>query len=424
MKKITIYLLLCVASIFLFTNCGTTNSKKTYNVIISASPDSGGTVSPQSGIYDEGTVLNIKAMPNSGWKFDHWSGDYQGTNSTATVTVTKMMNIVANFSRKGNGAFAGGDGSETNPYKVSTIKQLQKANLFSSAHFIQINDIDASSTKMWNDGKGFIPIGVTKVGFTGSYNGQGYKISNLYINRPTGRPIGLFGKIGKDAVVKNVHLVDADITGDINVGGLTGVLNGGLITLVSVSGTIKAGIHSGGIAGMIRRGTISKSYNIATIVGIKTSDQKGGECGGISGWATEQAKIIDTYNGGNIKKCHWNAAGILAGISGKTLQSFTIKNTYNFGMVHSSGAPNKNGGIIGRIPKGLNITLKNNYYDGQTTGSMVKSNIVKNGAFPTSKMMQKATFVGFDFGGTWAIDEGSSYPYLQSNKQNPLPGTK
>ena len=90
-------------------------------------------------------------------------------------------------------AFAGGDGSQSNPYQVSTLPELNQVRNYLNAHFIQINDIDVSSTSTWNNGQGFNPIGESGAPFSGSYDGQGYSITGLFINRLT-TDIGLFAR--------------------------------------------------------------------------------------------------------------------------------------------------------------------------------------------------------------------------------------
>ncbi|MDG5768249.1 hypothetical protein QA596_12355 [Balneolales bacterium ANBcel1] len=83
-------------------------------------------------------------------------------------------------------------------------------------HFIQIADINASETADWNDGKGFIPVWLA-----GSFDGGGYVISDLYINRPDGCCVGLFGSAYM-AKIANIGLVDVHIVGRESVGGIAG----------------------------------------------------------------------------------------------------------------------------------------------------------------------------------------------------------
>ena len=64
---------------------------------LSVTVDGKGTVSPSSGSYPSGTTVTITAMPSSGWKFDHWSGDASGTDPTITVTMDGNKVITAHF---------------------------------------------------------------------------------------------------------------------------------------------------------------------------------------------------------------------------------------------------------------------------------------------------------------------------------------
>ena len=96
-----------------------------------------------------------------------------------------------------------GDGSEGSPYEIATLDNLywltqQEGNsdgtgLYWSRNYIQTADIDASSTNTWDGGAGFLPIGVNGNGFSGSYDGLGYIIDGLVINRPTTTGVGFIG---------------------------------------------------------------------------------------------------------------------------------------------------------------------------------------------------------------------------------------
>ena len=70
-----------------------------YSLIIS---DNGqGSTNPENGVntYQQGQSVSITAYPSSGWQFANWSGDISGTNSTTAVTMSRNMNITANFTR-------------------------------------------------------------------------------------------------------------------------------------------------------------------------------------------------------------------------------------------------------------------------------------------------------------------------------------
>jgi len=103
-------------------------------------------------------------------------------------------------------------------------------------HYILSKDLDsttagymelASETANW--GKGWEPIGTSDDPFTGSFNGLGYEIRDLFINRPDENYVGLFGLVDGEGVMENVVAVNATVTGKQHVGCLVGI-NGGTVT--------------------------------------------------------------------------------------------------------------------------------------------------------------------------------------------------
>lgn len=118
---------------------------------------------------------------------------------------------------------------------------------------------------LWADGTGFDPIGsasgenynITHESFTGSFDGQGHTISNLYIYRDvswtdtTGYYIGLFATIGNGGTVENLHLADVDITSTNgnDVGALAGGL-AGTATNISATGSVTGHSRVGGLVGV------------------------------------------------------------------------------------------------------------------------------------------------------------------------------
>ena len=103
---------------------------------------------------------------------------------------------------------------------ISNVTELQNMNLNLAGHYYLTGNIDASDTINWNGGAGFVPIGphTTEYGlanrFIGTFDGCGYKITNLFINRGSGWNVSLFGCISSPAVIANVTLENVSITGD------------------------------------------------------------------------------------------------------------------------------------------------------------------------------------------------------------------
>lgn len=87
-----------------------------------------------------------------------------------------------------NGMFAGGVGTEDNPYLIEDIEDLSAIRNNLGAYYRLISNINMNIYP-YNEGAGWDPID----GFYGTLDGDGYIISNLYINRPDRDGVGLFG---------------------------------------------------------------------------------------------------------------------------------------------------------------------------------------------------------------------------------------
>ena len=59
----------------------------------------GGTTSPAPGsyFYAEGKKITVTAIPDQGYEFDHWEGDYAGTNESQLVTMSGNIHMQAHF---------------------------------------------------------------------------------------------------------------------------------------------------------------------------------------------------------------------------------------------------------------------------------------------------------------------------------------
>ncbi len=74
-----------------------------YSLTVVISPDGGGTVAkdPSQAPYRSGTVVNITATANPGYRFVNWTGDVANPNSaTTTVTMDGNKTVTANFIRQ------------------------------------------------------------------------------------------------------------------------------------------------------------------------------------------------------------------------------------------------------------------------------------------------------------------------------------
>lgn len=126
--------------------------------------------------------------------------------------------------------------------------------------------------------------------FDALFDGQGHKIENLRMDLPNGHipddgsamGTGLFGEVGENGVIRDLHLVNAEITGEDYTGGLAGVFSGQLLNC-TVQGRVKGRNEVGGMIGAI---TMAGDQNIE-IIGCSADTQVTGSSnvGGFAGTA-------------------------------------------------------------------------------------------------------------------------------------------
>ena len=292
-----------------------------------------------------------------------------------------------------------GDGSEENPYQIDTLAHLKWLSFYDSEwedkFFIQTSDINATETKTWANGYGFRPIGPHSGAFKGNYDGQGFQIRNLFIYRPSeSRSAGLFSRV-LHSDLKNIRILDANITGNHYAGGIAGNSNNVTIENSSFEGAIK-GAQVGGLIGRNESSQIIGSFSHGSVYSNEVW------AGGIAGYS-EESKIINCYSHANID------GGSPGGLVGRNTGNSLILYSYSKGEV---GAGMKGGGLV-NVNGG---TITNSFWDINSSG---RSNNPGSGAVgkSTAEMMDPSTFLnaGWDFnqtGGTWKMIAGQTYPHL------------
>ena len=145
---------------------------------------------------------------------------------------------------------------------------------------------------------GWLPIGDETNTFAAVFDGNTHTISNLAIRRDQ-TYIGLFGRMGPGAAIRNLGLVDnlADYTGsstsDIFIGGLVGE-SSGLITASYATGAVAGGVGDDSVGGLVGRqaeGSIAESYATTCAVAGRVGDDS---VGGLVGHQTE-GSITESY---------------------------------------------------------------------------------------------------------------------------------
>ena len=228
------------------------------------------------------------------------------------------------------------------------------------------NDIDASATSGWNGGAGFEPVGPAGTPFTGTLDGKGFTISDLFINRPLEDNVGLFGVIHTGATLTDVVLVDVDITGDDYVGGLIGYDYG---TSTTISGCHTTGSVTGSddsvgglIGGEASTGlSISESYSTATITAGAGGSYIGGFIGNVAGSGT----IDKCYATGNVTSGGFRLGGFIGQLYAI---SMAISKCYAEGDVESTFPVDDVGGFVGYVRETTLVTINDSYARGSATG--------------------------------------------------------
>jgi len=256
------------------------------------------------------------------------------------------------------------------PSTINTVCDLQNIGFNAASlagDYVLGNDIDASDTVNWNNGTGFVPIGnCANSYFTGSINGQGYKISNLTSSYPIAigtLNIGLFACIGSTGLVRDLGLTSINYsalyTGAIVVGGIAAQSYSGAIINSYVTGSVTAqgaqyGSHVGGLVGFSDATNIVDSYFSGKIA---NNSDSGGETGGLTG-----------FNGGTISRSH--ALGSVTGPAAGVHTTGGLVGT-NQGIITLSYAINKvvgsyaTGGLVGAQFFG---SIKDSYAEGAVNG--------------------------------------------------------
>jgi len=172
-----------------------------------------------------------------------------------------------------------GEGSQADPFAIATFDDLLWTSLNTDTWgdwFIQTADIDASWSQVRGVLLGFIPIGSEEIPFTGNYNGMGFIIDSLYVYADTAQYRGLFGYTS-GAVIGDVHLQNADVTGQSDIGILAGcVTDYTEVSGCSATGVIHGGDRSGGLIGLAMDSCITGCRFFGNVQG---NDNVGGLCG-------------------------------------------------------------------------------------------------------------------------------------------------
>lgn len=236
----------------------------------------------------------------------------------ALLTVLSLLLLCGCGAKEGNGNFSGGSGTEEDPYLISTADDLwelaslvnaddSQENPYVSACYQMTGDIDLGGTTQW------VPI--DSFWFSGTFDGNGYTISGLYIDYTdplVGENTSYFGLFGqlREGTLKNLTISDSSIAAEgdssVQVGAMAAYIWDAVIenchTTDSVS--VTSNYYAGGICSNMNDGSsISGCSNAASVEGTGNVSKAAGIVAYASGM------ITDCSNSGDIS-CVSDAAGI------------------------------------------------------------------------------------------------------------------
>lgn len=319
--------------------------------------------------------------------------------------------------------YGGGSGSFEDPYLIATAEHLNTIGTDPNDwddHFLLIADVDMSGYT----GDEYHVVGTLANRFTGSFDGNGYVISNLTVESEGGNNyVGLFGYVA-GATMTRVTLENAFIASQGRyAGGLAGYMSGGTVTDCSVSGFVTTECltsyaYAGVLMGSASDCTIRRCRSEGEAYAFST--QQYAHAGGLTG----------QHYAGSMNACFSTASAIASaqgpgstayagGLAGRQYGSESvIEQCYALGSSAAAGETVYEGGLLGQQPFG---TLTACFWDRQTSGQETSAGGPGAIGLTTAEMMQLATFenAGWDFSTTdgdaadWMmLREGEDYPRL------------
>jgi hypothetical protein len=247
-------------------------------------------------------------------------------------------------------------GNSSQTVEIRTWYDLDGIRSNLSADYILMNDLDSTTAgydelagPTANDGKGWHPIGGPGSSgdgppFTGTLNGQGHKISDVFIDLPGTGYVALLSIVGEGGRVESIGVVNADVTSTAYIGVLVGI-NRGTVSYSYSTGSLTGEYYSGGLVGQ-NDGAVSNAYSTCDV----TSDSG---AGGLMGANT--GTVSNTYSTGNVTGDS-GAGGLVAANSG------TVTNSYSTGSVSANEYV---GGLVGYSEEG---TVSGSFWDMESSG--------------------------------------------------------
>jgi hypothetical protein len=324
-------------------------------------------------------------------------------------TAILLLFVVCNLLAQTSTPPAAGNGSENSPYEIETLDNLYWLSQNSTewdSYFIQTANINAKETRTWDVGDhdgdvgtpetamGFSPIGNNPNLFRGSYNGQGYSIDSLFINRVNTDYIGLFG-YALEAHFDSLSLTNVNFSGKYFLGAIVGWGESIIISNSNSSGSINSTVgYSGGLLGLTSNSSIFNCNSSCSVI----NSYSGGLIGELrcSGSAYT-SKVSNCYSTGSVSNGS-RIGGLIGNTSGSTSD---ISNCYSNSDVNGTS---RVGGLVGLMC----CNMVNCYSTGSVNGTSEVGGLVGLNSGKISNSFSTGEVIGSntDIGGLVGLNSG------------------
>lgn len=270
-------------------------------------------VSSSNEVCYQTSFASIKAHKATSFKWNGKTNDGDAASGTYQVVITAGRTNTASTDMLSvkKQEFAGGTGAAANPFLVNTWNQFKAIEHFNDYCFKQNADISANFTTV----AGFFSEDTP---FTGTYDGGGYRLCDLFISDTNSAYVSLIRSIGAEGTIKNMDFSNIRVNGTERSALLTRS-NYGMISKCSFTDCSVAASVSGkdSWVGLIA----DANQNGATITGCTITDCT---ISNTYGWQHGWIAPLAAVNDGNIMDCI---------VTGSTVNT---KST-SFGWAHGSG---------------------------------------------------------------------------------------
>ena len=279
------------------------------------------------------------------------------------------------------------------------------------------------------------PIGTESQPYTGTFDGDGHRITGLKIDQSGTDCVGLIGRLGSGGKVQGVALTNISVSGANYVGGIAGQ-NDGTVENCSVNGTVTGrgftdtggivGTNYGTISGCSAEGTVTGSVNVggiaggsylgATIVGCYSSAAVEGSStvGGVVGSLGNNSSLTACYSTGNVTATRTDGGAYVGGVVGVNAQG-TVTACYHATGEITSSVEGRIGGIAGCNDQGTFTACywENNQEQGTGSGSTGGTVQVTDGNWHNAANAMNAALNAESW--RYTFEPGNSLPLLVQN---------